>query len=76
MRAGGKGATEDELIGGHHQLNRHEFEETPGGGEGQGSLGAAVRGVTKSQWNNHLRDGIEVQGTSSTMWGWVWNSVV
>ena len=27
----------------------HEFEQAPGDGEGQGSLGAAVHGVTKSQ---------------------------
>ena len=30
--------TEDEMIGWHHQLNGHEFEQTPGDGEGQGSL--------------------------------------
>ena len=30
--------TEDELIEWHHQLNGHEFEQTPGNGEGQGSL--------------------------------------
>ena len=30
--------TEDEMVGGHHQLNRHEFEQTPGDSEGQGSL--------------------------------------
>ena len=29
--------TEDEMDGWHHQLNRHEFEQTPGDGEGQGS---------------------------------------
>ena len=29
--------TEDEMIGWHHQLNGHEFEQTPGDGEGQGS---------------------------------------
>ena len=33
-----KGATEDETVGWHHQLNGHEFEQTAGGGEGQGSL--------------------------------------
>ena len=33
-----KGATEDERIGWHHQLNGQEFEQTPGDGEGQGSL--------------------------------------
>ena len=33
-----KEATEDEKIGWHHHLNGHEFEQTPGDGEGQGSL--------------------------------------
>ena len=33
-----KGTTEDETIGWHHQLNRHEFEQAPGVGDGQGSL--------------------------------------
>ena len=31
--------TEDEMVGWHHRLNRHEFEQTQGDGEGQGSLG-------------------------------------
>ena len=30
--------TEDEMVGWHHQLNGHEFEQAPGDGEGQGSL--------------------------------------
>ena len=30
--------TEDEMVGWHHQLNGHEFEQTPGDGEGHGSL--------------------------------------
>ena len=33
-----KGMTEDEMVGWHHRLNEHEFEWTPGVGEGQGSL--------------------------------------
>ena len=33
-----KGTTEDEVVGWHHRLNGHEFEQTPGDGEGQGSL--------------------------------------
>ena len=32
------GTTEDEMDGWHHQLDRHDFEQTPGDGEGQGSL--------------------------------------
>ena len=30
--------TEEEMVGWHHQLNGHEFEQTPGDSEGQGSL--------------------------------------
>ena len=30
--------TEDEMIGWHHRLNEHEFEQTLGDSEGQGSL--------------------------------------
>ena len=29
--------TEDEMVGWHHQLNKPEFEQTRGHGEGQGS---------------------------------------
>ena len=34
-----KGMAEDEMVGWHHRLNGHEFEQTPGDGEGQRSLG-------------------------------------
>ena len=30
--------TEDEMVRWYHQLNGHEFEQTPGDSEGQGSL--------------------------------------
>ena len=30
--------TEDEMVGWHHGLNGHEFEQAPGDSEGQGSL--------------------------------------
>ena len=33
-----KGMTEDEMLEWRHQLNGHKFEQTPGDGEGQGSL--------------------------------------
>ena len=26
------------MVGWHHQLNGHEFEQVPGAGDGQGSL--------------------------------------
>ena len=33
-----KGMAEDKMVGWHHQLNGHEFEQAPGDGEEQGSL--------------------------------------
>ena len=33
-----KGMTEDEMVGWHHWLNEHEFEQAQGVGDGQGSL--------------------------------------
>ena len=38
LRQEEKRATEDEMVGWHHQLNAHEFEKTVGDSEGQGSL--------------------------------------
>ena len=29
---------EDEMVGWHYRLNKHEFEQTPGYHEGQGHL--------------------------------------
>ena len=33
-----KRATEDEMVGSHHWLNGHQFKQTQGDSEGQGSL--------------------------------------
>ena len=33
-----KGTTEDEMVGCHHLLDGHEFEQSPGVGDGQGGL--------------------------------------
>ena len=37
-RLGEKGMTEGETVGWHHKLNGHEFEYTPGVGDGRGHL--------------------------------------
>ena len=44
-----KGRTEDEMVGWHHRLTGHEFEQALGDGEGQEDWRAAVHGVTKNQ---------------------------
>ena len=51
---GGGGATEDEMIGWHHPLSGHEFEQTSGDNEGpREPWCAAAHRVAKSQI--HLR---------------------
>ena len=52
-----KGMREDEMVGWHHRLNGHKFEQTPGDG-GQGSLACcSLWGHTEpdmtEQLNNH-----------------------
>ena len=39
--------TKDEMVGWHHRVNGHEFEQTLGDNEGQASL--AVHGITKNR---------------------------
>ena len=48
-----KGTTEDKMIGWHHQLNRHEFGQALGVGNGQGSL------VCCSPWGHKKSDTTE-----------------
>ena len=40
--------TEDEMVGWHHRLNGHEFEQTLEDSEGQGSLACYSPWVAKS----------------------------
>ena len=45
-----KGMTEDEMVGWHHRLDEHEFEQTLGIGDGQGGL------VCCSPWDRKESD--------------------
>ena len=46
--------TEDEMVGWHHRLNGHEFEQAPGVGDGQGAWRAVVLRVTESDTTEQL----------------------
>ena len=50
-----KEMTEDEMVGWHHWLNGHEFEQAPGDGDGQGSL------VCCSPWGHKESEKTEQQ---------------
>ena len=45
--------TEDEMVGWHHRLGRHEFEQAPGVGDGQGGLACSC------PWGHKLLDTTE-----------------
>ena len=51
-----KGKTEDEMVGWHHQLNAHEFEQALGVDDGQKSLACcspgACKELDKTKWLN------------------------
>ena len=53
--------TEDEMLGWHHQLNGHKFEQAPGEDEGQGSLADTTEQLNKdntskkNKWNLKLK---------------------
>ena len=62
-----KGTTEDEMVGWHHQLNAHEFEQAPGDGEGQESLACCSpwghkESDTTEQLNNNNNTGQRLEG--------------
>ena len=59
-----QGTTEYETVGCHHRLNGHEFEYTPGVGDGQGGLHTAVHGVTESDTTEQL-NWTELSGSDS-----------
>ena len=71
-----KGTTEDEMVGWHHRLNGHEFEQAPGVGDGQGSLACCSpwghKGSDTTEWLNWT----EMQAAAE-IWGQVlWRKVV
>ena len=69
-----KGTTEDEVAEWHHRLNAHECEQALGDGEGQGSLHAAVHGVTKSRIRlNDWRTTIKQLIYSGDQFAMYWN---
>ena len=49
-----KGTTEDEMVGWYHRLNGHEFEQTPGVGDGQKSLASMGSQRVGHDWMTEL----------------------
>ena len=73
------GVAEDEMVGWHHQLIGHEFEQAPGDSKGQGSLvccnlwGGKEIEIRLRDWTTAMRTSCIAQGTLlSTLWGPKW----
>ena len=73
-----RGTTEDEMAGCHHQLNTHEFEWTPGVGDGQRGLACC------DSWGRKELDTTELLNWTELNWSYVdftcfpniWNAMV
>ena len=52
---------QDEMVGWHHQLNEHEFEQAPGDDEGQGRLACC------SPWGHKELDMTEQLNNKTTI---------
>ena len=61
-----KGMTEDKMLGWHHWLNEHKFQQALGDGEGQGSLARySPWGCNKSDMTEWLNDNWYLSGKES-----------
>ena len=59
-----KGTTEDEMVGWHHRLDGHEFEQALGVGDGQGRLECC------SPWSYNECDLTEWLNWTDDQWSW------
>ena len=63
-----KGMTETEMVGWHHWLNGHEFEQPLGDGEGQGSLVCCSPWAAKSRmWLSEMNNNNRGNGKDTGM---------
>ena len=73
-----KRETQNEMAGWHHWPNGHELGQTPGDGEGQGSLACCSKS-NRTWWLNNNNKAEERQNKNDTLgkliWqymGWIW----
>ena len=65
-----KGMTEDDMVGWHHWLNRHEFKQALGVDDGQGSL------VCCSPWGHKESDTTQQLNTNNKSYMLPWQCLV
>ena len=67
LKAGRKGTTEDEMVGWHHRLNGHEFEQTWGDDDGQGGLACCSLWGRKEKGTTERLNNISHHGRSGPL---------
>ena len=73
LKAGEKGMRENEVVGWHHWFNGHEFEQSPGVGDGQGGLACySPRGCQESDTTERLNWTLYRMELCDTMAGQTW----
>ena len=74
-----KGSTEDEMVGWHHRLNGHEFEQALGIGDGQGSLVCCsswgCKELDMTEWLNWTEPCALACALFSTEWSYLLSEV-
>ena len=70
-----KGTPEDEMAGWHHRLNGHEFEWTPGVGDGQGGLACCDSWGRKESHTTEWLNWTELSGGRTRGVKKVWSTV-
>ena len=66
-----KGTTDDEMVGWHHRLNGHGFEQTLGDVEGQGSLACcSLWGCKESDMTEWLSNKTNNSQNKYCCWNW------
>ena len=63
--------TEDKMVGWHHRIDGHEFEQAPGVGDEQGRLVyCSPWGCKELDTTEHLNNDTTKQGASSQVAKW------
>ena len=69
--------TEDEIVGWHHLLDGHEFEQAPGVGDGQGSQACCSPWGHKESDTELMVDSLLIfKGTSILFPQWLYQVIV
>ena len=67
------GTIEDEMVGRHHRLDGHEFEQAPGVGDGQGSLACCDSWGHKESDTTERLNWLNWTENHCGWWLWPWN---